>query len=317
MQSRDTSLDSGHANELTGAEQQYDDANEDDAASEALDEDDDLALQFDDDNSDAGVSEDSHAVSENSDADVGGDDEADVDEKPTYRSRDAYPEDFDWVVGGGEAGYPDAGYRGAGYGDAEAGYAAPPGAAPPGQTVGEDILQVDPLDPFASRSIVMQPKNTVRVWPKQTESFFYSLGVARQVCEGLQSCGFTRANPIQRGAWDPILAGGDVVVAAETGSGKTLAYLVPVMHRMLQERRPRVLILQPNRELCFQVADVAQGLIDKLSFDNVQVRLDNVCAIKDYEPSQYADIVVATPDSWLLAFSDEQVRGWEQVEWHL
>ena len=30
-----------------------------------------------------------------------------------------------------------------------------------------------------------------------------------------------------------VLAGGDVILAAETGSGKTLAYLLPLMQRLL------------------------------------------------------------------------------------
>jgi superfamily II DNA/RNA helicase len=34
-----------------------------------------------------------------------------------------------------------------------------------------------------------------------------------------------------------VLAGGDVVLAAETGSGKTLAYLLPLMQQLLARGR--------------------------------------------------------------------------------
>lgn len=55
----------------------------------------------------------------------------------------------------------------------------------------------------------------------------------------------------------------NVVMAAETGSGKTLAFLLPVLQLMkhdeiyhkceIREKRPRVLILVPNRELAVQI----------------------------------------------------------------
>lgn len=55
----------------------------------------------------------------------------------------------------------------------------------------------------------------------------------------------------------------DVVLAAETGGGKTLAYLLPLLqllkheevhHKVeMREKRPRALILVPNRELATQI----------------------------------------------------------------
>ena len=49
------------------------------------------------------------------------------------------------------------------------------------------------------------------------------------------------------------MAGRDVRAIARTGSGKTAAFVLPLLHRLLQETRPRTatraLILLPTREL--------------------------------------------------------------------
>jgi superfamily II DNA/RNA helicase len=59
-----------------------------------------------------------------------------------------------------------------------------------------------------------------------------------------------------------------LILGAETGSGKTLAYLLPALDWLLtrpvdqsQRRYPRVLVLQPNRELCAQLESVLASLI--------------------------------------------------------
>lgn len=44
--------------------------------------------------------------------------------------------------------------------------------------------------------------------------------------------GFATPSKIQRKAVPQILAGGNIVLAAETGSGKTLAYLLPVIQQL-------------------------------------------------------------------------------------
>ena len=56
------------------------------------------------------------------------------------------------------------------------------------------------------------------------------------------------------------LSGRDIIAQARTGSGKTLAYLLPVMHRVLQQGKGtqgwQALVLVPTRELCEQVSTV-------------------------------------------------------------
>ena len=54
--------------------------------------------------------------------------------------------------------------------------------------------------------------------------------------------------------------GRDVLASAQTGTGKTLAFILPMLHRMLENQQPGVtaLVLLPTRELAAQVAQVCK-----------------------------------------------------------
>ena len=64
---------------------------------------------------------------------------------------------------------------------------------------------------------------------------FSSLGLSEQTNKALADMGFKTMTPVQAKAIPPLLAGKDVLGAAQTGSGKTLAFLIPaveLLHRM-------------------------------------------------------------------------------------
>jgi ATP-dependent RNA helicase RhlE len=90
---------------------------------------------------------------------------------------------------------------------------------------------------------------------------FDSLGLAPALLRALSEAGYKQPTPIQAAAIPEVLAGHDLMAAAQTGTGKTAAFLLPVLHRLantplLEGRRPiRVLILTPTRELAAQVQD--------------------------------------------------------------
>ena len=80
--------------------------------------------------------------------------------------------------------------------------------------------------------------------------------------------GYTTMTPIQAKAIPIVLAGRDVMGAAQTGTGKTAAFSLPLLHRMLAHenssmspaRHPvRALVIAPTRELADQVADNIKG----------------------------------------------------------
>jgi len=83
---------------------------------------------------------------------------------------------------------------------------------------------------------------------------FKSLGLSDSILQGVVAMGYTDPTPIQLRAIPLIMEGCDVIGSAQTGTGKTAAFALPILSRLGQhESRPRVLILEPTRELAAQV----------------------------------------------------------------
>lgn len=96
--------------------------------------------------------------------------------------------------------------------------------------------------------------------------------MSQSVIDILSGRGITHFTPVQAEAFDPIMAGRDVIGRSRTGTGKTLAFGLPALTRLIQfteangKRDPRtgrmrrgrlvsMIILCPTRELARQVAD--------------------------------------------------------------
>ncbi len=84
---------------------------------------------------------------------------------------------------------------------------------------------------------------------------FTSLQLHPNLLAGVKDLGFTRPTPIQSDAIPPALAGRDLLACASTGSGKTAAFLLPLLHKLMTEKRgtTRALVLTPTRELAAQI----------------------------------------------------------------
>jgi ATP-dependent RNA helicase RhlE len=66
--------------------------------------------------------------------------------------------------------------------------------------------------------------------------------------------GYVDPTPIQLRAIPLVIAGTDVIGSAQTGTGKTAAFALPILSKLgAHEARPRVLIIEPTRELAAQV----------------------------------------------------------------
>jgi len=74
--------------------------------------------------------------------------------------------------------------------------------------------------------------------------------------------GFTEPTPVQKQAIPAGLTGRDIMASAMTGSGKTAAFLLPIMHRLLDQPRgkTRALIVTPTRELAAQIHEHFEAL---------------------------------------------------------
>jgi len=93
---------------------------------------------------------------------------------------------------------------------------------------------------------------------------FADLGLHPDLLAAVIDTGYTTPTPIQAQAIPAVIAGRDVMGAAQTGTGKTAAFTLPILHRLMPlanasmspARHPvRALVLTPTRELADQVAD--------------------------------------------------------------
>src|ERR1700749_3182502 len=83
---------------------------------------------------------------------------------------------------------------------------------------------------------------------------FSKLGLSNAMVDGVKAMGYLDPTPIQLRAIPLILGGQDGIGSAQTGTGKTAAFALSIVS-MLGEQAPapRVLILEPTRELASQV----------------------------------------------------------------
>ncbi|WP_341312815.1 DEAD/DEAH box helicase [Paraburkholderia sp. IMGN_8] len=97
---------------------------------------------------------------------------------------------------------------------------------------------------------------------------FDQFGLAPDILKAVKESGYTTPTPIQAQAIPVVLAGRDVMGAAQTGTGKTASFSLPIIQRLLPQastsaspaRHPvRALILTPTRELADQVAANVQA----------------------------------------------------------
>ena len=98
---------------------------------------------------------------------------------------------------------------------------------------------------------------------------FSNLGLSGAMVDGVKAMGYVEPTPIQLRAIPLILAGQDVIGSAQTGTGKTAAFALPILSKLAQHGPgPRVLILEPTRELAAQVETAVR---DFARFTNMRI----------------------------------------------
>ena len=99
---------------------------------------------------------------------------------------------------------------------------------------------------------------------KSISTSFATLGLAPELLRAVADQGYTTPTPIQAQAIPVVLAGKDLLGAAQTGTGKTAGFTLPLLQILSAKanashspaRHPiRALVITPTRELCAQVED--------------------------------------------------------------
>jgi ATP-dependent RNA helicase RhlE len=132
---------------------------------------------------------------------------------------------------------------------------------------------------------------------------FADLGLAPELVRALKERGYTTPTPIQTQAIPAVLAGQDLLAAAQTGTGKTAGFTLPILQRLSQidfsrvnrKARIRVLILTPTRELAAQVEESVRDYSKHLDIKSM-VMFGGVNINPQIERlNRRIDILVATP----------------------
>src|SRR6202000_1633152 len=125
---------------------------------------------------------------------------------------------------------------------------------------------------------------------------FSKLGLSNPMVNGVKAMGYVEPTPIQLRAIPLILSGQDVIGSAQTGTGKTAAFALPILSTLGEHSpNPRVLILEPTRELAAQVETAIRDFsrFTKLRAAVLYGGVGYGRQLEDLKAG--ADIVIATP----------------------
>ncbi|PWW14425.1 MULTISPECIES: DEAD/DEAH box helicase [Pseudidiomarina] len=142
---------------------------------------------------------------------------------------------------------------------------------------------------------------------------FSDLGLAPEVLSVLNEQGYTSPTPIQQQAIPPVLAGKDVMAAAQTGTGKTAGFTLPILELLKDGERARsnhvrALILTPTRELAAQVAESVATYGRNLSLSSAVVFGGVGINPQMMKLRKGVDILIATPGRLLDLFQQNAVK---------
>ena len=143
---------------------------------------------------------------------------------------------------------------------------------------------------------------------------FAALGLGAPLLDTLATLAYLKPTPVQTAAIPAVLAGRDLMAAAQTGTGKTAAFALPLLQRLAAGGPPvaanslRALVLTPTRELAEQVHESLRAY-----GRNLPLRTYAVYGGVSINPQMMAlrkgiDVVVATPGRLLDLFRQNAIK---------
>ena len=147
---------------------------------------------------------------------------------------------------------------------------------------------------------------------------FASLGLAASLLQALETLGYKTPTPIQLQAIPAVLAGRDLMAAAQTGTGKTAGFALPVLQRLSEGEKAasnsiRALVLVPTRELAEQVQASFRQYGEHLPVSTYATYGGVSINPQMMRLRRGVDILVATPGRLLDLFRQNAIK-FKQVE---
>ncbi len=143
---------------------------------------------------------------------------------------------------------------------------------------------------------------------------FTDLGLNPLLLKALSAEGYETPTPIQAQSIPHLLQGRDLLGVAQTGTGKTAAFALPILHRLMADRRTpprrgcRVLVLSPTRELASQIAESFRVYGRHLPLTRTTVFGGVGMGPQIRTMAQGVDILVATPGRLLDHFQQPYAK---------
>lgn len=142
---------------------------------------------------------------------------------------------------------------------------------------------------------------------------FSDLGLCRELLDAVAAQGYTSPSAIQAQAIPAVLAGRDIMGAAQTGTGKTAGFTLPLLQLLNSGSRAsanqvRALVLTPTRELAAQVAESVANYGRNLPLRAV-VAYGGVSINPQMKALRRgADVLVATPGRLMDLYRQNAVK---------
>ncbi len=143
---------------------------------------------------------------------------------------------------------------------------------------------------------------------------FADLGLSAPLLQALAQLGYPAPTPVQQQAIPGVLAGRDLMAAAQTGTGKTAAFALPLLQRLAADEQRagsnsiRALVLVPTRELAEQVMTSFRTYGEGLPVSSYAAYGGVSLNPQMMRMRRGVDILVATPGRLIDLFTKNAVK---------
>lgn len=157
------------------------------------------------------------------------------------------------------------------------------------------------------------------------ELLFEKFGLNERLLKACEKLEYATPTPVQGEMIPLAMAGKDIQASAETGSGKTAAFVLPILHKLLENPAPdsgtRCLVLLPTRELANQVFKHFQELSAFTQIKSIVIVGGTSFKEQKALIRKNPEIVIATPGRLVdhverksLEFSDLEVLVLDEAD---